>query len=95
MLLSAASCNNVTESSSSSSDTKAATESTSKATKETYEYKYQKYAKMTPEEIVKELTLEQKAARMVQPILYSLNENQVKNNCYGSIYGNEGVWDQE
>ena len=50
---------------------------------------------MTPEEIVKELTLEQKAAQMVQPILYSLNENQVKNNCYGSIYGDVGVWDQE
>lgn len=94
MLLSAASCNNVTESSTSSSDTKATTESTSKATEETYEYKYQKYAKMTPEEIVKELTLEQKAAQMVQPILYSLNENQVKNNCYGSIYGDEGVWEK-
>ena len=32
--------------------------------------KYEKYASMTPEEIVAQLTLEQKAAQMVQPAIY-------------------------
>ena len=56
-----------------------------------YDYKYQKYATMTPEEIVAELTLEQKAAQMVQPILYNSNIQGMQDYCYGSIYGDEGV----
>ena len=35
-----------------------------------YQYKYQWYATLTPKQIVSSLTLEQKAAQMVQPILY-------------------------
>lgn len=58
---------------------------------ETAEYKYQRYAAMTPEEIVTVLTLDQKAAQMVQPILYKASETGMRDNCYGSIYGDEGM----
>lgn len=46
---------------------------------------YQKYAEMSPEEITASLTLEQKAAQMVQPAVYMLSESDMKANCYGSI----------
>ena len=46
---------------------------------------------MTPEEIVADLTLEQKAAQMVQPIVYNIDESVMKDNCYGSVYGEEGM----
>ena len=58
---------------------------------ETTEYKYRRYAAMTPEEITAELTTEQKAAQMVQPILYAASEQGMQDNCYGSIYGDEGM----
>jgi Beta-glucosidase-related glycosidases len=58
---------------------------------ETTEYKYRRYAAMTPEEITAELTTEQKAAQMVQPILYAASEQGMQENCYGSIYGDEGM----
>ena len=51
---------------------------------------YQKYAKMTPEEITATLTLEQKAAQMVQPTVYALDYNTMLDNCYGSIYAEDG-----
>lgn len=60
----------------------------------TYEYKYQMYATMTPEEIVSTLTLEQKVAQMVQPIHYALltdEEEPIKKYGYGSIYADEGA----
>ena len=57
------------------------------------EYRYQQYAAMSPQEIVAEMTLPQKAAQMVQPILYRISVNPMKNNCYGSIYGDEGALD--
>ena len=47
------------------------TTETSETSADIYDYKYQRYAAMTPEEITAELTLEQKAAQMVQPILYN------------------------
>ncbi|MCR4740362.1 MAG: glycoside hydrolase family 3 C-terminal domain-containing protein [Lachnospiraceae bacterium] len=50
-----------------------------------YEYKYQKYNTMTPEEIVASLTLEQKAAQMVQPAIYMVTEKRMNEKCYGSI----------
>lgn len=59
-----------------------------------FKYKYQWYQTMTPEEIVGTLTLEQKAAQMVQPILYKTQADESKpmaTNCYGSIYGDEGM----
>ena len=56
-------------------------------------FRYQRYAAMSPEEIVAELTLAQKAAQMVQPILYRASVLPMRNNCYGSIYGDEGALD--
>lgn len=49
--------------------------------------KYQIYASMTAEEITASLTLEQKAAQMVQPVIYMLDPNRMAENCYGSILG--------
>ncbi len=40
---------------------------------------------MTPEEITASLTLEQKAAQMVQPAVYMVTEKRMEDNCYGSI----------
>ncbi|MBQ3270557.1 MAG: glycoside hydrolase family 3 protein [Clostridia bacterium] len=59
----------------------------------TTEYKYERYATMTPEAIVAELTLAQKAAQMVQPILYRASVMPMQANGYGSIYGDEGALD--
>ena len=56
-------------------------------------YRYSRYAAMTPEEIVAELTLAQRAAQMVQPILYRASVISMQDNCYGSIYGDEGALD--
>ena len=64
---------------------------TSESSEEPYELKYQKYAAMTPEEIVSDLTLEQKAAQMVQPIYQNTNEQGMLDFCYGSVYGEEGA----
>ena len=49
------------------------TETSEAVTEPVYEFKYQRYAAMSPEEIVAELTLEQKAAQMVQPLLNNSN----------------------
>ncbi len=49
------------------------------------DFKYQKYASMTPEEIVGELTLEQKVAQMLQPAVYNITEEDMLANDYGSI----------
>lgn len=46
---------------------------------------YQKYASMTAEEIVADLTLDEKTAQMVQPAVYALSEDDMKEHCYGSI----------
>ena len=54
------------------------------------EYKYQLYATMTPEEIVADLTLEQKAAQMVQPAVYCVDEDAMRENDYGSILSTQG-----
>jgi beta-glucosidase len=69
----------------------AETQITSETTENIYEYKYQRYATMSPEEIVAELTLEQKAAQMVQPLLKNTDVQGMQDYCYGSIYGDEGV----
>lgn len=52
---------------------------------ENHQYKYQKYAKMSANDIVSSLTLEQKAAQMVQPAVYSVDETKMGKNDYGSI----------
>ena len=43
------------------------------------------YSKLTAAEIVSKLTLEQKAAQMVQAAVYSVSEEQMRENDYGSI----------
>ena len=56
-----------------------------KAAETTREAKYLKYASMSPEEIVAEMSLEQKASQMVQPAIYNVSEKTMKKNDYGSI----------
>ena len=84
-------------SSSSSSDT--ATESeveiASDSTVKDHGPKYQRYASMTPEEIVGELTLEQKANQMVQPAVYNITADDMKANDYGSILSTVGCIDSD
>ncbi len=48
-------------------------------------YKYEKYAAMSPEKIVAEMSLEQKVSQMIQPAVYNINEYDMKANDYGSI----------
>ena len=43
------------------------------------------WAGMTAEEIIDELTLEQKASQMVQPACYNIDADNMERNCYGSI----------
>lgn len=53
-------------------------------------YRYEKYASMSPEEIVAGMTLEQKANQMVQPAVYNISEDDVRENDYGSILSTAG-----
>lgn len=46
---------------------------------------YKSYAGMTADEILAELTLQQKAAQMVMPAIYYTNETKMLLNDYGSI----------
>ena len=55
--------------------------------------RYQRFASMAPEEIVGELTLEQKADQMVQPAVYNITEDDMKANDYGSILSTTGCVD--
>lgn len=43
------------------------------------------YSPMTPEEICKTLTLEQKAAQMMQPTIYNVDASEMRVTDYGSI----------
>ena len=99
MLVSAAACSEKSESgnvsvTSSTEQTSAAEKTTETAASENVR-KYKKYASMTPEEIVNDLTLEQKAAQMVQPAVYMVafgDEDLMKANDYGSVLGqNSGM----
>lgn len=57
------------------------------------EPKYQQYANMTPEEITAALTLEQKVNQMVQPAVYNVTEDEMRENDYGSILSTAGCID--
>lgn len=57
------------------------------------EYKYLQYAKMSAEEIVSSLTLEQKAMQMVQPACYNTDPKEMKKNCYGSVLSRNFYYD--
>lgn len=49
-------------------------------------YKYKEYANMTPEEIVAQMTVEHKAAQMVQPAIYNIVYGKAEHDYdYGSI----------
>lgn len=48
-------------------------------------YKYQTYATMSVDEILDTLTLEQKAAQMVMPAIYNVDEKKMGQNDYGGI----------
>ena len=50
---------------------------------------------MTPEDIVSRLTLEQKAAQMVQPAVYNVTADDMKANDYGSILSTVGCIDSD
>ena len=54
-----------------------------------------KYAGKTVEEILKSLTLKEKAAQMVQPAVYRLSTKDCEKTCYGSILSNIGSPDAE
>ena len=82
----------------SASEISGASESTIPFPADQYDYKYQWYSTMTPEEITSVLTLEQKAAQMVQPISYMVSEDKEKpfrTYCYGSLYADEGMFTEE
>ena len=57
------------------------------------EPRYIEYAGMTPEQIVAQMTLEQKAAQMVQPAVYNVSWDAMKRNDYGSILSTMGCID--
>ena len=52
--------------------------------------RYKTYANMTPEQIVAQLTLEQKAAQMVQPAIYRTSNDDLRENGYGSVLSTMG-----
>lgn len=52
---------------------------------------YNRYDGMSAEEIVNSLTLEQKAAQMVQPAVYMLRNGSMRENDYGSILSTNGL----
>lgn len=81
--LTACSSNSTSSSTTSQSFSENTFSSTSENSPE--EAKYKIYAKMSAKEIVGELSLEQKAAQMVQPAVYAVDQNKMQKNNYGSI----------
>ena len=59
------------------------------------EPKYLAYAGMSAEEIVASLTLEQKAAQMVQPACYNVNVKKMREHGYGSLVSQAGFKNAE
>ena len=82
--------------SSTASSAEATSEADSSSSEEEKSYKYQEYASMTPEEIVSKLTLEQKAAQMVQPAVYWLIDDcdDMQKYGYGSVLSKVAGWGQ-
>ena len=93
MLIPTASCSGKSSSSESEPESSSQTQSSSESVKSDTRPKYQQYASMTPEEIVGKLTLEQKANQMVQPAVYNITQEQMKQNDYGSILSTVGCID--
>ena len=57
-----------------------------------YEADIADYTGLTAEEIVASLTLEQKAAQMVQGALYNLDDGDMEEFCYGSVLSHYGMF---
>ena len=100
LLVSSVSCGGRSSSSDSSAVTETTTASVTSETETASELdkvgngaKYENYASMSPEEIVGLLTLEQKADQMVQPAIYNVTEEEMKQNDYGSILSTVGCID--
>lgn len=55
------------------------------------ELNYKKYAKMTADEIVASLTLEQKAAQMVLPCEFEFEDAKMNKCGFGAVFGNCGA----
>ena len=90
LIISLAMLASVTACSEKPENNKPALESATDENGEVYKYKYQKYSSMSPEEIVAEMTLEQKTAQMVQPAVYNVSVKDMKKNDYGSILSTMG-----
>lgn len=52
------------------------------------------YEGMTVEEIVSNLTLEQKVAQMLQPAVYRVEDTDMSETCYGSVLSKFDEWPQ-
>lgn len=85
VVLSASGCNTATLPERTTTAATVAAATTTAATEAETMPKYQKYASMTAEEIVATLTLDQKAAQMVQPAIYAVSESDMQKYCYRSI----------
>lgn len=55
--------------------------------------RYKNYANMTPEQIVSQMTIEQKAAQMVQPAVYRITNDDMRAKGYGSVLSTPGHTD--
>ena len=52
--------------------------------------RYKALAKITPEQIVSQMTIEQKAAQMVQPAIYKTSNEDMRESGYGSVLSTAG-----
>lgn len=57
--------------------------------------RYKNYANMTPEQIVSQMTIEQKAAQMVQPAVYRITNDDMRAKGYGSVLSTPGHTDSK
>lgn len=79
-VIAASACTNPAVQTSAGTETETSAE---QVTPETYDLAA--YASMTPEEICQTLTLEQKAAQMIEPTIYNTTAAGMKDTDYGSI----------
>ena len=94
LMLSACS-NTVTEETADESIAETSVETSETASGETLtevEVEIPDYAGLSADEIVASLTLEEKAAQMVQGALYNLDETEMMEYCYGSVLSHYGVF---
>ncbi len=80
-------CSSKKEEDSTTTEATTTQEATTEATttEATTEEEKKNYAGMTAEEIVAELTIEEKINQMLLPAIYNIQEGDMKENCYGGI----------